>query len=145
MTAASGAPALARARAELAQVAFAAHLGVRVEAHGDEVVLVLPATDVHVGDASRNSVHGGVVAAVLELAAWLHLRTTDTATPEAAVDTVETVDFTSAFVREVRLVDLVVHARTVRRGRRFVHVRVDAWQGERDDPVAAGQGTFALG
>lgn len=130
--------ALARTRALLAQVAFAGHVGLVADRVGDDVVLVLPAGEVHVGDASRGSVHGGLVAAALELAAWLHLRCDLTGEVEA-------VDFTSAFVREVRLSALFVHASTVRRGRRFAHVRVEAWQRDRADPVAAGQGTFALG
>lgn len=119
-------------------VPHAAHLGLVVEVDDAGIVVRLPGSAQHVGDATRGSVHGGVLAALLELAAWAHLRALDPGSvPEA-------VDFTTVFVREALVRDTWARAHVVRRGRRFVHVRVDAWQLDPSDPVAAGQGTFAL-
>jgi uncharacterized protein (TIGR00369 family) len=91
----------------------------------------------HIGDRLRASIHGGVLAGFLETVAQLHLR--------HIVDaTTTTVDFTTEFLREAVGVDITARATVVRRGRRFIAVRVEAWHGDPDRPVAIGHGTFLV-
>jgi len=113
-------------------------LGVRAGDDAGAVVLVLPASERHIGDADRGSVHGGVLAAFAEAAARVHLLALGVAS------TVETVDLTVEFLREAAIVDTVAAVDVVRVGRRFATVRVDLRQGEVRRAVAAAQGTFRL-
>ncbi|CAB4836732.1 unannotated protein [freshwater metagenome] len=59
-------------------------------------------------------------------------------------DPVKALSFTSAFVRPAQVVDTYAAVDVVRIGRRIAHVRVGAWQGDVDNFVATGQGTFSL-
>ena len=117
-----------------ARVPYFGFLGLQPTA--DDATWCLPGSARHVGDAARQSVHGGVLAAFLESSAALHLR--------AAADRVTTVDFTSDFLREAVVADLFATVTVVRRGRRFANVRVDAWQSDRATLVAVGHGNFLL-
>jgi acyl-coenzyme A thioesterase PaaI-like protein len=100
--------------------------------------VVLAADERHVGDATRRTVHGGVLAAALEAAARAELEV-------ASGRPARAVDFTSEFLRAATLVDTVFHVEITRRGRRFAHVRTRACQQESHHVVAVGHGTFALG
>jgi acyl-coenzyme A thioesterase PaaI-like protein len=114
------------------------YLGLRGEINGARVVVTLPGLDRHVGDASRRSVHGGVLAAFLEAAALATLHA------QGFGETVRAMSFTSAFVRPAQVVDTCAAVDVVRAGRRIAHVRVGAWQGDVDNFVATGQGAFSL-
>jgi uncharacterized protein (TIGR00369 family) len=129
-----------RATGLLDTMPFAAHLGVSATVDAAGLLLVLTGSPHHVGDATRGSVHGGVLAALVELAAQVQVAAAGPATSMLP----DTVDFTTAFVREAAVRDTYARATVIRRGRRFVHVRAEAWQQDPADPVAAGQGTFAL-
>jgi len=120
-------------------VPYYGFLGLRAAVIDHHVMVVLPGADRHVGDAVRRSVHGGVLAAFLEAAAQLRLHVLDSRR------SVMSVDFTSAFLREAATTDTFASPQLVRVGRRFAHVRVDAWQTDPAHPVAVGNGTFSFG
>ena len=129
---------LERLERVLATLPASTYLGLRGEIVGARVVVTLPGLEQHVGDASRRSVHGGVLAAFLETAALAMLQAHGSGDPVGALS------FTSAFVRPAQVVDTYAAVDVVRTGRRIAHVRVGAWQGDVDDFVATGQGTFSL-
>ncbi len=114
------------------------YLGLRAEMVDERLVVVLPALERHVGDARHRTLHGGVLAAFLEVAAWSVLDARGWG--HAAT----TVSFSSAFVRPAVVADTHATVDVVRTGRRVAHVRVDAWQSDPGTVVAIGQGTFSL-
>ena len=52
---------------------------------------------------------------------------------------------TIEYLRSGRPQETFATAHIVKVGRRIANVRVDAWQGERDKPIAALRGHFLLG
>jgi uncharacterized protein (TIGR00369 family) len=116
----------------IAETPFYRFLGLRPGPDGD---LVLPIQDRHASD--RPVIHGGILAAFLEATAVVHLRT------NGAVRA-RTGDLTAQFLRPARLVDTMARARPVRRGRRFAHLQITAWQSDPALPVAVGYGTWIL-
>jgi uncharacterized protein (TIGR00369 family) len=107
-------------------------LGLRA---GPDGTVVLPAGDHHASD--RAVIHGGVLSAFLEATGVLHLRTTGA--PRA-----RTADMTAEFLRPAQLVDTIARVQPIRRGRRFAHLQVIAWQSDPSSPVAVGYGTWIL-
>jgi acyl-coenzyme A thioesterase PaaI-like protein len=107
-------------------------LGLRA---GPDGSVVLPAGEHHASD--RAVIHGGVLSAFLEACGVLHLRTTGA--PRAS-----TADMTAAFLRPAQLVDTAARVQIIRRGRRFAHLQVSAWQSDPASPVAVGYGTWLL-
>jgi uncharacterized protein (TIGR00369 family) len=124
--------------AAIAASPYLSFLGLVATEAGGEVLLVLPARERHVGDAARESLHGGVLAAVAEAAGRLHLLAL--AVAPAAVP----VDVTTEFLRSAAVADTFAAAEVVRLGRRFANVRVELWQGDRRRPVAMAHATFRL-
>jgi uncharacterized protein (TIGR00369 family) len=105
---------------------------------GDDVAdFVLPGDDDHVGNVEQNSLHGGVIAGFLETAAAQHVE-------RVVGAAVETVSFGTEFVEEARTDDLRARSTVVRRGRRFVVARIDAWQDAPPRAVAIGHGIFRV-
>ncbi len=105
---------------------------------GDDVAeFVLAGHDANVGNVERNSLHGGVIAGFLETAAARHIE-------QLVGAAVETASFSTEFVREARVDDLRARSTVVRRGRRFVVARVDAWQEEPARAIAIGHGIFRV-
>jgi uncharacterized protein (TIGR00369 family) len=125
----------------ISQDAYLRFLGIRSAdpSTADGPTVVLPAEERHMGDHTRRTLHGGVVAAFLEAAAVLFLRS---AGERVAVDVVE---FTSDFLRPAPLADTTARVAPVHLGRRFAVVRVEAWQDGMSGPVAVGQGRFLIG
>jgi uncharacterized protein (TIGR00369 family) len=116
----------------IAETPYYRFLGLRP---GPDGGVVLPIQDRHASD--RPVVHGGVLAAFLEATAVLHLRTNGAARARTG-------ELTAAFLRPAQLVDTRARAQPVRRGRRFAHLQVTAWQSDPASPVAVGYGTWIL-
>ncbi len=116
----------------IAAVPYYAYLGLRP---GPDGTIVMPTGDRHASDQPR--VHGGVLTALLEAAAVLHLGAIEGSPARTA-------DLTATFLRPADLVDTTARARTIRRGRRFAQVEVTAWQTDPAAPVAIGSGTWVL-
>ena len=104
---------------------------------GDEPSYVLPASDDLIGDDSGPTIHGGVLAAFLEAAAVLHFSVVEHVE-------VESIDFTTDFLRPATIVATEARVSVVRRGRRFAQVTVEAWQDDQSRPVVRGHGTLAI-
>lgn len=121
------------------EIPYAAWLGVVVTVRDDDVVVSLPHAPMHVGNASLPAVHGGVVAALLELAASLTLlvRAETVVLPK-------TITLTVDYLRSARTVPTHARAVITRQGRRVSTVRVEAWQDDPSKPIAAGHGQFLV-
>jgi uncharacterized protein (TIGR00369 family) len=120
-------------------IPYARFLGLRAEAHGEQVRVVLPFKPSLVGNARVPALHGGVVGACLEMAALLQVL------QQRGVSQVpKTVDFTVDYLRAARAVDLFAEAEVQRLGRRIVNVRMRAFQDGPDQPVALARGNFLV-
>jgi len=104
---------------------------------GPDGAVVLPASDAFAGDEGSSFVHGGVIAAFLEAAMVILLRSTQS--PSARCT-----DFTTTFLRTTQVAEITARARILHTGRRFAQAEVKAWQTDASAPVAIGQGTLLL-
>jgi uncharacterized protein (TIGR00369 family) len=130
----------ARLTAALARIPYAGFLGVRAELKGDELTLVLPYSEHLIGNPLLPALHGGVVGALMELTAITQL-----AIASKSEKFPKTIDIGVDFLRSGRPVDTYARARVIKIGRRIANVQAEAWQGERNQPIAAMHGHFLLG
>ena len=139
MTTEAAAPTEVDVRARLHAAPFATFFGVDLELRGDELTLVLPYREDLIGNVMLPALHGGVLGALLELAA---LTTVSLRQRQAHLP--KTIDITIDYLRSGRPVATYARAKVTRLGRRIASVRAEAWQFERADPIAALHGHFLL-
>jgi uncharacterized protein (TIGR00369 family) len=128
--------AVATAGALLDAWPYARFLGVRLEAGDAGPVAVLPFAPKLIGNPILPALHGGVVASFLELAALARLG--------AEGRRARTIDITVDYLRPARPVTFYAEARILKLGRRAANLAVEAWQDDRDSPVAALRGHFMI-
>lgn len=128
-----------RLAAALARIPYAGFLGVRAELKGDELTLVLPYSEHLVGNPVLPALHGGVIGALMELTALTQL-----AIASKSDKFPKTIDIGIDYLRSGRPVDTYARARVVKIGRRIANVQAEAWQRERNAPIAAMHGHFLL-
>lgn len=141
MTGAPSLPPLSeeQVRETIAAVPYARFLGVTAELRGDELTLVLPYKEHLIGNPMLPALHGGVVGAFMELAAVAQI-----AVVQRAAALPKTIDIGIDFLRSGRPVATFARAKVTKLGRRIANVRVEAWQYERSDPIAALHGHFLV-
>lgn len=112
---------------------------VGIEAFEDErgLVSVLRYRESNIGNTQLPALHGGVVGALLEHAAILHLLAAGDAFPKV-------INVSIDYLRPCRAVDTFARGTFVRQGRRIANVRVEAWQERPERPVAAAHAHFLL-
>lgn len=116
----------------LARTPFAQTLGLRCDVKGDEMTAVLPFQEKFIGNAAIRALHGGAIGAFLEMTAMAQLfLVTDLERPPKPID------LTIDYLRSGKAEDLYARCIVNKLGRRMANVRVEAWQSERDKPVAA--------
>ena len=120
----------------LAAWPYARFLGIRLEAGDAGPVAVLPFDPQLIGNPILPALHGGVVASFLELAALARL--------DAEGKRARTIDITVDYLRPARPVTFYAEARILKLGRRAANLAVEAWQEDRDSPVAALRGHFMI-
>lgn len=144
-------------RALTEAVPYNRFLGVRFDRLGDELTARLPFDEKIVGNPFLPAIHGGVTGAFLEIAALMQL-TWDRALVimnegGAAAERIlagqfppipKTVDITIDYLRSGRPRETFARARVHKAGRRVVNLHVEAWQDERDRPIAALRGNFLM-
>ena len=123
----------------LAQVPIVQTLGMHCDIKGDDMTAVLPYQDKLIGNFTIKALHGGAIGTFLEMTAMAQLYiASDVARPP------RTINITVDYLRQGRAQDLYARATVVKLGRRMASVRAEAWQAERDKPVAALLGHFLL-
>lgn len=132
-------------------------LGVRFDRLGDELTARLPYHQSLIGNPMIPAIHGGVTGSFLEIAAMMQMAWDVTRRClEAGGDEAEairagnfppmpkTIDITIDYLRTGRPRELFARSRVQKAGRRVVNLHVEAWQDERERPVAMLRGNFLL-
>ncbi|MSO65768.1 MAG: PaaI family thioesterase [Alphaproteobacteria bacterium] len=121
-------------------IPYAGFVGLSVEPlAGQTLTCRLRYSESIIGNPTIPSLHGGVVGALMESTAILHLMW------EADADVVpRTINMSFDFMRSGRPVDTFASGVVIKQGRRVANVRVEAWQDHRDRPIAAAHGHFLL-
>jgi uncharacterized protein (TIGR00369 family) len=120
-------------------VPYAQFLGVSFELKGDELTAVLPFKQSLIGNPVLPALHGGVVGAMMELTAVAQIFLT-----QGTGKVPKTIDISIDYLRSGRPVETFARAHVTKLGRRIANVRVEAWQFDRADPIAALHGHFLL-
>lgn len=124
----------------LAQVPIVKTIGMHCDIKGDDMVGVLPFQSKLIGNFTIKALHGGAIGTFLEMTAMAQLfLVADVERPP------RTINITVDYLRQGHAQDLFARATVVKLGRRMASVRAEAWQAERDKPVAALLGHFLLG
>ena len=136
---------------------YARRLGVLFDRRGDELTAVLPFNDRLIGNPILPALHGGAIAAFLEITSIVELAWS-VLWPEVEGGRVtiedlraghlprlpKTIDLTTDFLRAGLPRDAYARARVNRSGRRYASVHVEAWQDNRDRPFAQATGHFLM-
>lgn len=121
------------------RIPYARFLGISVDRKGNELTMTMPFSDHLVGNVALPALHGGAIGAFLEFTAVIQLLF------DADSERLpKTVDFSIDYLRSGRPVATYGRAIITKHGRRVANVRADAWQEERDRPIASGHGHFLL-
>ena len=122
------------------RIPFVGFLGVGFDRRGDELTAILPYDARMIGNPMLPALHGGAIAAFLEIAAIIELTWTSI-WPEVEAGQADlsatglhlpkTIDFTVDFLRPGLPRDAYARARVNRSGRRYASVHVEAWQDNR--------------
>ena len=142
--------AAAAMRAAMEQVPFGRWLGLTFSGFdGDRVLLRFRMRDEFVGNPTRNALHGGIIAAVLDtvggLAAFRGILARDPAVAEGnpASPWLSTIDLRTDYLRPGTGDEFTASAFPLRVGSRLVVVRMEL-HGASGDLVAVGTGTYAV-
>lgn len=128
-----------KAHEALGHIPYARFLGVEVRDTDAGIESILPFRADIIGNPALPAIHGGVVGAFLELTALLQaMELVDNARVPKPIN------FSVDYLRPAGPRETRGRAEIVKHGRRVVNVRVVAWQGDEEKPVAVGVGNFLL-
>ncbi len=131
-------------------VPYIGFLGIQFDRRGDELTAILPYADHLIGNPTIPALHGGAIAAFLEVTAIVELSWSliweemEAGRTPASLRLPRTIDFTVDYLRSGLPRDAYARARVNRSGRRFASVHVETWQDNRDRPMAQATGHFLL-
>lgn len=123
----------------VAAIPYARLLGIDVAETPDGIECVLPFHADLIGNTRLPAIHGGVIGSFLEMTAIFRL------IAESGLENVpRPISFTIDYLRSAGPRETRARGEIFKLGRRISHVRVIAWQDERDRPVAAANGKFLM-
>ena len=138
-------------------IPYISFLGVDFDRRGDEITAILPFKEELIGNPSLPALHGGSIAAFLEISAIIGLSWAQIwhqiEDPELGVSSSDsagkfslpkTIDFSVDYLRSGLPRDSYARAKVNRAGRRYASVHVEAWQDNRDRLFAQGTGHFLM-
>lgn len=120
-------------------IPYARMLGVRCECYGEEIIFRLPVSDDNIGNPTIPAIHGGVIAAFMELTAQFQL-TLQMPQPGLA----KIIDFSLDYMRAGLDRDTFATCHISRQGRRVGSCSVLAWQERKSKPIAQARAHFLL-
>ena len=139
----------------VSSIPYIQFLGVSFDRRGDELTAIMCYSDKLIGNPGLPALHGGAIAAFLEISAVIELSWSslwkEIETPSDAgqgtlvlsqIELPKTIDFTVDYLRSGLPRDAYARARVTRSGRRYASVFVEAWQDNRDRMFAQATGHF---
>ena len=128
-------------QAFLGRTPFAQEIGMRCEVMGDEMTAIMPFQQKLIGNFTMQAVHGGAIAAFLELTAMaqVYLVTEHLERPPRPIN------LTIDYLRQGHAKDTYARATITKMGRRMCSVRAEAWQDQRSKPVTSLLAHFKVG
>lgn len=120
-------------------VPYAKFLGLTAALVDDELITTMRFGDHLIGNPSLPALHGGTLGALLESAAIYELlwRAETIVLPK-------TITLTVDYLRSGAAVDTHARCFVTRHGRRVTNVRMEAWQENRNSPVATAHAIFLV-
>ncbi len=122
-----------------AAVPYARFLGISAAVQDGRVITSMAYADTLIGNTALPALHGGTLAALLELAALFQIA--------YEIDTEampKTITITIDYMRSGAARDTYARAYATRIGRRVANVRAEAWQDDPTKPIAAANANFML-
>ena len=132
-------------------------LGIGFDWRGDGLMAIMSYDEKLIGNPGLPALHGGAIAAFLELSAVIELIWSSlwkeieapSQLPQGTLITPEielpkTIDFTVDYLRSGLPLDAYARARVTRSGRRYASVFVEAWQDNRERIFAQATGHFLM-
>lgn len=120
-------------------VPYAKFLGVSLAVQDSRVITSMAYADKLIGNTALPALHGGTIAALLELAALFQIAY------EIETEAMpRTVTITIDYMRSGAARDTYARAWATRIGRRVANVRAEAWQDDPSKPIAAANANFLL-
>ncbi|MEL6568867.1 MAG: PaaI family thioesterase [Pseudomonadota bacterium] len=123
----------------LARIPFAKTLNMRCEVHGNEMTATLPFADHLIGNTALPALHGGAIAAFLEITAMAQVYLSS-----EIENLPKPIDLTIDYLRTGRAEDMFARAVLRKQGSRMTSVHAEAWQTDTAKPVAALRAQFLV-
>ena len=120
-------------------VPYARFMGLSMHHVDGELLGLLAYSDMLIGNPALPALHGGAIGALLESTAIFQLLW-----EAETVFLPKTIDITVDYLRSGRPVDTWARGILTRHGRRVANVRVEAWQEDRQRPIAIAHAHFLI-
>lgn len=120
-------------------IPYANFIGIDASLDGETVICALDGDGPIVGNPALPAIHGGVIGAFLEHAALMQLIWDLAPGPLP-----RTINVSVEYLRRGGLERTCARALVTRRGRRVANVRAEAWQSDRERPIAVAHGHFLV-
>ena len=121
------------------EVPFAGFLGLSLGLDDEGLFCKVAGDEKLIGNPTLPALHGGVLGSLLESAA-IFLLIWEIETPTIP----KTINMSIDYLRSGRPVDTYARGVVTKQGRRVANVRVEAWQEDARNPIAAAHGHFLL-
>lgn len=120
-------------------IPYAQLIGLEFQRFGNDVLFTLPKNEDNIGNPILPAIHGGVIGGFMELSAVMHLlmKTGTNKMPKI-------VDFSLDYLRAGRHQDTFAECQVWRQGNRVANVSINAWQTDRNNPIATARAHFLL-
>ena len=138
-------------------IPFIHFLGIAFDRRGNELTAIMSYDEKLIGNPGLPALHGGAIAAFLEVSAVIELTWSSlweeieapSQSPQGTLITSQielpkTIDFTVDYLRSGLPRDAYARARVTRSGRRYASVFVEAWQDNRKRIFAQATGHFLM-
>ncbi|MEN3976521.1 PaaI family thioesterase [Emcibacter sp. SYSU 3D8] len=120
-------------------VPYARFLGIGAAVEDGRIITTMTYADALIGNTALPALHGGTIAALLELAALFQIA------HEIETEAMpKTITITIDYMRSGAARDTYARAQATRIGRRVANVRAEAWQDDPARPIAAANVNFML-
>lgn len=123
----------------LDSIPYAQLIGLEFKRFGSDVLFTLPKNADNIGNPVLPAIHGGVIGGFMELSAMMHLLV-KSETPKIP----KIVDFSLDYLRAGRFQDTFAECQVRRQGNRVANVSINAWQVDRNNPIATARAHFLL-